>query len=121
MANATTSSSLRGASTVVNGRHAFIHERVLVLIARETERCGSVSFLKSDLAKRLGCQEHTLDRALTRLRREGFVVSTPTFDATGAQRANEYRATDEGLERAEEIKSKSGPAGTECSYIDGAR
>lgn len=108
MAKATTSSSLRGVSTVVNGRHAFVHERVLVLIARETERNGSVSFLKTDLSKRLGCSEHTLDRVMTRLRREGLVVSTPTFDESGAQRANEYRATEEGLERAEIIRSKSG-------------
>lgn len=103
-------SSLRGVGTVVNGRHAFIHERVLLLIARETERSGSVSFLKTDLARRLGCRGHTLDRALTRLRREGLVVSTPTFDETGAQCANEYRATDEGLARSAEIKKNSGNA-----------
>lgn len=108
MAKATTSSSLRGISTVVNGRHAFVHERVLVLIARETERNGSVRFLKTDLARRLGCREHTLDRAITRLRREGLVVSTPTFDASGAQRENEYRATEHGMVCAELIRSRSG-------------
>lgn len=89
--------SLMGVSTHINGRHAFIHERVLELIARETELRGSVAFRKADLAQRLGCCENSVDRAITRLRRDGYVISTPMFSPTGAQMENEYRATAEGV------------------------
>lgn len=41
--------SLRGISTRINGRHAFVHERVLELIARETKASGSVDFSKAEL------------------------------------------------------------------------
>ena len=92
-----TGSSLKGVSTRINGRHAFIHERVLELIARETELRGAVTFRKGDLAQRLGCCERSLDRALTRLRRDGYVVSTPKFGETGAQLGNEYQATADGI------------------------
>lgn len=90
-------SSLTGIRRRVNGRHAFIHERVLDLVVRETELRGKVTFRKSDLARRLGCSERTLDRAVTRLRREGLVESTPVFDAWGGQLGNEYRATPAGV------------------------
>ena len=90
-------SSLSGVSKRINGRHAFIHERVLELIARETELRGGVHFRKADLAHRLGCYERTLDRAVTRLRREGLIASTPLFDEVGGQLGNEYRATEAGI------------------------
>lgn len=93
-------SSLKGVSRRINGRHAFVHERVLELVARETELRGSVTFRKADLAHRLGCCERSLDRAVTRLRREGFITTTPLFDEAGGQLGNEYRATADGLERA---------------------
>ena len=81
----------QGVSTRINGRHAFIHERVLELIVRETELRGAVTFRKGDLAQRLGCCERSLDRALTRLRRDGYVLSTPKFGETGAQLATSTR------------------------------
>ena len=93
-------SSLQGVSTRINGRHAFVHERVLELIVRETELRGSVTFQKTDLSKRLGCCPRTLDRALTMLRRDGLVVSTPVFAESGAQLGNDYRATEEGIAHA---------------------
>lgn len=96
MATRDDSLSLAGISKRRHGRHAFVHERVLEIIVRETERAGAVSFSKSELAKRLGCCVASLDRAVTRLRREGYVVSTPVFDESGAQRGNTYRATEEG-------------------------
>lgn len=92
-----TGASLQGVSTHINGRHAFIHERVLELVARETELRGSVTFSKADLAQRLGCCENSVDRAIARLRRDGYVISEPMFSATGAQMENEYRATAEGV------------------------
>ena len=83
--------SLRGISTRINGRHAFVHERVLELIARETKASGSVDFSKAELAERMGCCVRSLDRALTRLRREDLVVSTPVFNKVGASWATAIR------------------------------
>lgn len=104
-----TGSSLAGISTRINGRHAFIHERVLELVVRETELRGGVNFRKGELARRLGCCVRTLDRALTRLRREGLVVSTPVFDESGAQLGNEYRATEEGCVCAAALSREKRP------------
>lgn len=91
---------LTGVSVRINGRHAFIHERMLELIVRETQARGSVRFRKGELARRLGCCDRTLDRALTRLRRSGDVVSEPVFAESGAQLGNEYRATEQGRHHA---------------------
>lgn len=107
-------SSLTGISRRINGRHAFVHERVLEMIARETELRGSVTFRKADLAHRLGCCERSLDRALTRLRRDGEVRSTPVFSESGAQLGNEYVATEAGIARARNFSAerrREAPAG----------
>lgn len=95
--------SLKGVSERINGRHAFVHERVLELIVRGTTEDGQISFRKADLAKRLGCCDRSLDRALTRLRREGYIVSEPSYDARGAQLGNVYRATEAGRLRAKAL------------------
>lgn len=84
----------------LNGRHAFVHERVLAFIVHETQERGSVTFCKGDLAKRLGCCDRSVDRALTRLRREGDIVSTPVYGESGAQLGNTYRATKDGIKHA---------------------
>ena len=93
MAEQSANISLKGVSERINGRHAFVHERVLELIVRGTTEDGQISFRKADLAKRLGCCDRSLDRALTRLRREGYVVSEPSYSESGAQLGNVYRAT----------------------------
>ena len=92
-----TGASLVGVSTRIHGRRAFTHERVLALIVRETELRESVTFSKTDLARRLGCCERTLDRAVTRLRHDGLIVSEAAFAPSGAQLGNVYRATPEGI------------------------
>ena len=102
-------SSLKGISRKINGRHAFVHERVLEMIVRETEIRGSVTFRKADLAHRLGCCERSLDNALVRLRRSGEVVSTPVFGETGAQLGNEYRATEAGIAHAKTFRAEKRP------------
>lgn len=99
MASKATDISLQGVSNRINGRHAFVHERVLELIARGTTEDGSISFRKGDLAVRLGCCDQSLDRALTRLRREGYVISEPSFDSNGGQFGNVYRVTEAGRAR----------------------
>lgn len=101
-------SSLTGISRRINGRHAFVHERVLEMIVRETELRGSVTFRKADLANRLGCCERSLDRAVTRLRRDGEIKSTPVFDKSGAQLGNEYVATEAGIARAKAFTTEKG-------------
>lgn len=97
-------SSLKGISTRINGRHAFVHERVLELIVRETQLRGGVSFNKADLAKRMDCYERTLGRAITRLRRDGLITVTPVFSENGAQMGNRYRATAAGLAEMARLK-----------------
>ena len=101
---AVTGASLVGVSNRVNGRHAFIHERVLELIVRETELRESVTFRKTDLARRLGCCDRTPDRALTRLRREGLVTSEASYTDAGAQLGNIYRATPAGIKLAHRFR-----------------
>ena len=96
--------SLEGVKTRIRGRHAFIHERVLELIVRESSDNGSVSFSKAELASRLGCCIRTLDRAVMRLRRGGYITSKPVFKSNGAQVGNEYRATAKGVALAGTFK-----------------
>lgn len=88
-------------------RHSFVHERLLVLIARETAERGSVVFRKGDLAGRMGCCVRSLDRAVSRLRARGLVASAPRFSDKGAQLGNEYRATRRGLVAARKILERS--------------
>lgn len=94
---------LKGPPLLVNGRHAFVHERVLLIIAHKTLEEGSVSFRKKELAAQLGCCDAMLDRAIARLRRTGEVVSTPMYTETGSQLANSYHATELGLATARRI------------------
>ncbi len=95
--------SLRGIPTKRGGRRAFVHERVLALIARETMSSGSVTFSKAELAARLGCCDRTLDRALLQIKREGLVETGPRYTETGAQLPNSYRATEQGLKVAGDL------------------
>lgn len=85
--------TLDGVASTVGGRHAFVRERVLALVARETERSGGLSATKRDLAELLGCDVISVDGAIKRLRREGAIVSAPRFDESGGQLANVYRTT----------------------------
>ena len=91
--------------TMVNGRHAFADERTLVLIARETECGEGILLSKREIAERFEMNQRSIDRALTRLRRDGLVVSTPQFNDAGAQVGNVYRATEAGMERAVALTS----------------
>lgn len=99
---------LDGVSTVINNRHAFVHERVLEVIARETERTGGVYFNKSEMASSLGCCARSLDRAVHRLREEGMIKTRPVFLPNGAQAGNEYRATKKGIAQCAVQKKRAG-------------
>ena len=82
---------LEGVSTRRGERHAFVHERVLEIIARDTARDGVSCFAKRDLAAALGCSVRSIDRAIRRLRHEGAIESVPRYGDSGAQLANAYR------------------------------
>lgn len=97
---------LEGISTVINGRHAFVHERVLEYIVRETDRSGGVVFRKRDMAEWLGCRPYSLDRAVRELRRDGFITVTPQFTQSGAQIGNIYSATTIGRARVSVWKNR---------------
>lgn len=83
--------SLDGVASTVNGRHAFVHERVLALVVRESALSGGLSATKRDIASALGCDISSVDAAIKRLRRDGTIESVPRFDENGGQLANVYR------------------------------
>lgn len=87
----TTDLTLDGVPTIVNGRHAFVHERVLALIRRETKRSGALRMSKRQLADLLGCDICSVNTAIRRLRRTGQIESIPQHDASGGQVENAYR------------------------------
>ena len=66
-------------------------ERLLGFIASRCVVDGSVALTKRELADRMGCCVRTVDRAVTRLRAEGYVKVREIYGADGAQVANEYR------------------------------
>ena len=50
---------------------------------------------KAQIAAVLGRNEKTIDRLLSRMRREGIVVSTPVHAENGAQLVNVYEVVEE--------------------------
>ena len=92
-----------GAPAKMGERHAFVHERVLVLIAMATRAGGEAKLTKGDLAQKLGVHVCSIDRAVKRLRAEGDIESIACYSAQGAQLANAYRATPQGLARADAL------------------
>ena len=73
------------------GRLTPSQERLLGFIASRCVAGGSVALTKRELAARMGCCVRTVDRAVTRLRAEGYVEVRELYSADGAQVANEYR------------------------------
>lgn len=65
-------------------------ERLLGFIASRCVVDGSVALTKRELADRMGCCVRTVDRAVTRLRAEGYVKVREIYGDNGAQVANEY-------------------------------
>lgn len=85
-------------------RHLFTTERfILAFFAHNT--CNSWVVTKEEAARAIWRGKATLDRAVTRLRREGSLASTIVRDVTGAARANDYAMTDIGAARAGEMLS----------------
>lgn len=101
------SESLQGVPRKISDRHAFVYERLLILVARETETRGGFTAGKREAADMLGCSQRSIDRAVTRLRREKLLQSVPQYNKSGAQIENEYRATDKGQVIARWLVGKS--------------
>ena len=80
-----------GVPTHDGGRLTPAQERLLGFIASRCVVDGSVALTKRELADRMGCCVRTVDRAVTRLRAEGYVKVREIYGADGAQVANEYR------------------------------
>lgn len=93
--------------TRVGERHAFVHERVLVLIAMETRSGSNAQLTKGDMAQKLGVHVCSIDRAVKRLRDEGAIESIPCYSDRGAQLANAYRATPQGIQKADCIIARA--------------
>lgn len=66
-------------------------ERLLGFVTAQCVKTGCVRLAKSELALRMGCCVRTVDRAVRRLRDEGYLEVEPLFDEDGGQVVNEYR------------------------------
>ena len=117
MASKATDISLQGVSDRINGRHAFVHERVLELIARGTTEDGSISFRKGDLAVRLAAATKPRPRAHAPAPR-GLYHFRASFDSNGGQLGNVYRVTEAGRARVNGLHGSS--AVTQASLSSGA-
>lgn len=83
-------------------RHLFTTERFVLAFFAHNDR-NSWVVTKEEAARAIRRGKATLDRSVTRLRREGLLTSTIIRDATGAARANDYAMTDIGAARAGEM------------------
>ncbi len=108
---------LAGIPAGFKDRHVFVHERLLMLIARETELRGGLHYAKREAAALMECNPRSIDRAVQRLRREGAIKSVACYSDTGAQVANEYRATAKGLRRARKLMANVSPQGNPDSLM----
>ncbi len=66
-------------------------ERILGFIAMHSVGGGSACLSKQELAQSMGCCTKTVDRAIRKLKAEGYVEVLPVFGGNGGQEANEYR------------------------------
>ncbi len=100
---------LEGVPSAISGRHAFGHERLLVLIVNKTAAAaGGLNMSKREIADVLGVNVHTIDRAVKRLKDEGLIEAVAIYDAQGAQQGNRYRSTDEGVRQAGRLVGAAG-------------
>ncbi len=67
--------------------------RIAAFLAAEAKanKEGFCGCSKKDLAAGVGVSEKTVDRSLSRLRREGVIESVPQYAENGTQLANAYR------------------------------
>ena len=66
-------------------------ERLLGFIVSRCAREEAVRLSKSEIAQHMGVCVRTVDRAVRRLRDEGYIEVKPVFSEDGGQTVNEYR------------------------------
>lgn len=88
-------------------RHVFIWEAMLLRVAEATRAEGALTATKASLALLLGCNKECLARAIRKLKQDGLIAAHPTYGGSGAQKANRYVATANGLAVAERILALS--------------
>lgn len=66
-------------------------ERILGFIAMHSVNGGGACLSKQELAQNMGCCTKTVDRAIRKLKAEGYVEVLPIFGNNGGQEANRYR------------------------------
>lgn len=101
--------SMEGIPTRLGSRHAFLYERLMLLIVRETLAGSCLSCGKADLARLLSCNQLSMDRAVHKLKLKRFIAVKPRFAPNGAQAVNEYCATGRGIKYARLLLSRYMP------------
>ncbi|WP_346674575.1 winged helix-turn-helix transcriptional regulator [Enorma phocaeensis] len=91
-------------------RHAFVYERALDLIVQATMDGGALSAGKRELAEQLGCSLGSVNEAVKRLERAGFIERLVNYGEWGQQMHNDYRATTAGIEEAARARDMRGDA-----------
>ena len=65
-------------------------ERLLGYIAAQTTISGAAQATKKELSQLMGCSVKTIDRAITRMSREGLIKVEPCHSENGGQLSNAY-------------------------------
>ena len=65
-------------------------ERLLGYIAAQTTISGAAQATKKELSQLMGCSVKTIDRAITRMSREGLIKVEPCHSENGGQLSNTY-------------------------------
>lgn len=66
-------------------------ERVMGMIAARCLKRGSAEISKAEMAREMEYSSKTIDRAISKLRREGYIETEAVHDEAGGQMANRYR------------------------------
>ena len=65
-------------------------ERLLGYLAAQTTISGAARATKKELSQLMGCSVKTIDRAITRMSREGLIKVEPCHSENGGQLSNAY-------------------------------
>lgn len=66
-------------------------ERLLGFLVSQCMEKGSVRLTKNELAQHMGCCVRTMDRAVRKLRDDGYIEVGVLYGEDGGQVGNEYR------------------------------
>ena len=69
-------------------------ERLLGFIVSQSMENGSVRLTKNELAQHMECCVRTIDRAVRKLRDEGYIEVVVLYGEDGGQICNEYRVAE---------------------------